>query len=250
MNLQNEISNTYSYTVGLDMLDGNGIMKPGGYQKIICDVIETHLDRIHLSVNDLAQYNMWWVLVSSSFEVITPIRSQMSLIGRTWHSAMDKMTFRRELVFTDLEGRPIFNAVTFTVLVNRTTRRILNPGKLDFDIGEPFPQFAMEGSSRFRSRCEMQICDSRRIYPSYIDRLGHTNNCRYSEFAYDALTTNEINNLAAMRRMDLYFMSELRLGDTFTVRRSSPEVSTGELIIDGVNDQTGKRSFACKMMFE
>ena len=249
MSIQNEASNTYSYTVGLDMLDGNGIMKPGGYQKIICDVIETHLDRIHLSVNDLSKYNMWWVLVSSSFEVITPIKPEMSLIGRTWHSSMDKATFRRELTFTDLEGSPVFNAVTFSVLLDRSTRRIVAPDNLEFDIGEPFPQFAMEGSSRFRNRCEMHNCDSRRIYPSYIDRLGHTNNCRYSEFAYDALTVNEIDNLAALRRMDLYFMSELRLGDTFTVRRNISEVSTGELIIDGVNDRNGKRSFACKMIF-
>lgn len=250
MDLKNEWLNTYDYTVVMDMLDSNGIMKPSGYQKIICDVAETHLNRIHLNVADLAKYNMSWVMVSSSFEIVNPIRSQLNLIGRTWHSAQEKLTFRRDLAFTDSLGKPLFNAATFTVLMDLSTRRIVNPDKLEFDIGEPFPQLTMEASSKLRSRCEMQTCDNRRIYPSHIDCLGHTNNCRYSEFAYDSLNTSELENLASMRRMDLYFMSELRLGDTFTVRRSSPQISCGELIIDGINDKTGKRSFACRMMFE
>lgn len=249
MNLQNEISNTYPYTVSMDMLNGNGIMKPGGYQTIICDVAEMHLSRIHLNVDDLAKYNMSWVLISSSFEIITPIRSELQLIGRTWHSAQDKLTFRRDLAFTDTDGRPLFNAATFTVLMDLTERRIVRPDKVNFDIGKPFPQFTTEASPKLRNRAEMTPCDHRRIYPSHIDCLGHTNNCRYSEFAYDALTMNELDNLEAMRRMDLYFMSELRLGDTFTVRRSAPELSAGELIIDGINDETGKQSFACKMLF-
>lgn len=250
MNLQNEASNTYDYTVSMDMLDGSGVMKPSGYQKIICDVAEMHLGRVHLSVGDLAQYNVSWVLVSSSFEIVAPIRSEMTLVGRTWHSEQNRLTFRRDLAFTDQEGRPLFNAVTFTVLMDLAARRIVPPDKAGFEIGEPFPQFTMEALPKLRSRPEMQVCDHRRIYPSHIDCLGHTNNCRYSEFAYDALTAGELSNLAALQRMDLFFTSELRLGDTFTVRRSSGEITEGELIIDGINDETGKQSFACKMLFE
>lgn len=249
MNLQNEASNIYRYDVSMDMLDGNVVMKPCGYQKIICDVAEMHLNRIHLNVDDLAKYNVSWVLVSSSFEIITPIRSEISLIGRTWHSEQNRLTFRRDLAFTDQEGRPLFHAATFTVLMDLTARRIVRSDRAGFEIGEPFPQFTMEASPKLRSRAEMQVCDHRRIYPSYIDCLGHTNNGRYSEFAYDALTPNELENLADMRRMDLYFTSELKLGDTFTVRRSSPEITGGELMIDGINDETGKQSFACKMLF-
>ena len=58
MNSQNESSHTYHYDVSMDMLDGNGVMKPCGYQKIICDVAEMHLNRIHLNVDDLAPYNV------------------------------------------------------------------------------------------------------------------------------------------------------------------------------------------------
>ena len=128
-NVNQESSCTYQCAVTMDMLNGDGLMKPGGYQKLICDVAEMHLDRIHLGVEDLANYHVAWVLISSSFEIIEPIRSEITVVGRTWHSALDKLTFRRELTFTDQADRPLFHAVTFTVLMDTTTRRIVRPDK-------------------------------------------------------------------------------------------------------------------------
>lgn len=249
MNLANEASYTYEYRVSMDMLNGSSLMKPSGYQTIICDVAEMHLSRIHLNIEDLAQYHVAWVLIASSFEIIEPIRSERKVIGHTWHSAQEKLTFRRDLTFTDEDDNPLFNAVTFTVLMDLTSRRIVRPDKAGFAIGEPLPRFTMEAAPKLRCRTEMQSCDHRRIYPSHIDCLGHTNNCRYSEFAYDALTEDELSHLDKLRRMDINFQSELRLGDTFTVRRGHLPDKSSHLIIDGINDQTGKPSFVCQMQF-
>lgn len=249
MELKNEASYSYPCRVTMDMLSGDGVMKPSGYQTLICDVAETHLSRNRLGVDDLAQYNVAWVLISSTFEILHPIRGEQNLIGHTWHSAQDRLTFRRDLTFTDEKETPLFHAATFTVLMDRSARRIVRPDRAGFDVGAPYPVFATEASLKLRIRCEMQPCDTRRIYPSHIDCLGHTNNCRYSDFAYDALTEEEIHRLADLRRMELNFLSELRLGDTFTVRRSAPRIENGELFIDGVNDGTGKQSFACHMTF-
>lgn len=248
-NVNQESSCTYQCAVTMDMLNGNGLMKPGGYQKLICDVAEMHLDRIHLGVEDLANYHVAWVLISSSFEIIEPIRSEITVVGRTWHSALDKLTFRRELTFTDQADRPLFHAVTFTVLMDTTTRRIVRPDKAGFDIGQPLPEFTMDAVPKLRFHADMQPFDNRRIYPSQIDRLGHVNNGRYSEFAYDALTAEELERLGSLRRMDLNFLSELRLGNTFTLRRALSDSAQGELLIDGVNDQTGRQSFTCRMLF-
>lgn len=249
MPLINEHSQTYPLDVSMDMLGGSGFMKPVGYQTLICELAERHLKCFHLNIDDLAQYNMSWVLVSSSFEICRPIQGQPRIIGRTWHSAQERLTFRRELTFTDSEGQPLFNAVTFSVLMDLSERKIIRPDTLPFDIGAPHEEFVMEASHKLHTHAQMQPCDTRRIYPSHIDCLGHTNNCRYSEFAYDALTRQELARLDQLRRVDLYFKSELRLGDTFTVRRGLDDASSNGLMVDGVNNATGKQSFACRMTF-
>lgn len=246
--IQSEISQIYPYDISMDMLNGNSLLKPCGYQTAICDVAEMHLNKFHMNINDFAPYHAAWVLISSAFEIVRPIDREMRIFGRTWHSEQSKLTFRRELTFTDEAGAALFNAATFSVLMDTRTRRILRPDRLEFSVGEATPQFTMEAEPKLRERAEMTKLESRKIYPSYIDCLGHTNNCRYSEFAYDALTDAELSDLRSLRRMEIYFMSELRLGDAFTVRRGRSEA--GEIIIDGMNNATGKTSFASKMRFE
>ncbi len=249
MTLNNESQCRYECTVGMEWLNGSGVMKPFGYQSLIMDVAGRHLRKFGIGVDDLLQKGMAWVLVSSSIEIIRPIEGEISLIGRTWHSEQDRLTFRRELCFSETDGTPLFNAATFSVLMDMSDRRIIRPDRLQFDIGQPHSEFLIEASPKLRFRDEMMPCDRRKIYPSCIDRLGHTNNCRYSEFAYDALTEPEIANLENMRRMDIFFKSELKPGEYFTVRRSADSVEKGELIIDGVNEETGRQSFVCRMVF-
>ena len=250
MTLCNESERSYSCAVGMEMLNGYGVMKPSGYQSLIMEISGRHLRQFAIGEDDLIQKGTAWVLVSSSIEILAPIRGEINLTARTWHSEQDRLTFRRELCFADDQGNNLFNAATFSVLMDMNDRRIIRPDRLNFDIGQPHSQFLLEASPKLRIREEMQPCDRRKIYPSCIDRLGHTNNCRYSEFAYDALTGEEIANLENMRRIDLFFKSELKPGEYFTVRRSSSQVEKGELMIDGVNEQTGKQSFACRMVFE
>ena len=250
MSLVNENECSYECVVVMDMLNGEGFMKPYAYQSLMMDVSGRHLQQFRLGVDDMLQKGMAWVLVSASIQIIRPVRSETTLIARTWHSEQDRLTFRRELCFTDLNGNPLFNAATFSVLMDINDRRIIRPDKLDFNIGEAHEEFLIEASPKLRIKDEMQICDKRKVYPSCIDRLGHTNNCRYPEFAYDALTESEIASLNRMRRMDIYFKSELRPGDIFTVRRNALSAGHGELIVDGVNDETSKQSFICRMVFE
>jgi acyl-ACP thioesterase len=207
-----------------------------------------HLKYLRLNTDDLEKYGMVWVLISSSFEIIRPICAPIRVLGHTWNSENSKFTFRREFTFTDEAGETLFNAATFSVLMDINARKILRPVNLPFDLSEPNASFTMEASSKIRNRATMTPCDSRKIYPSHIDGIGHTNNCHYSEFVYDAFTQSEIENLPNLRRMDLYFMSELRLGDSFTVRRGIDD--NGALIIDGINESSDKESFAGKIIFK
>lgn len=172
MELKNEASYPYPCRVGMDMLSADGVMKPSGYQSLICDVAETHLRRNRLGEDDLAAYHVAWVMVSSTFEILRPVRGECGLIGYTWHSAQERLTFRRDLTFTDEQGTPLFHAATFTVLMDLSARRIVRPDHAGFDVGAPHAVFATQASPKLRVRCDMQPCDRRRVYPSHLDSLG------------------------------------------------------------------------------
>lgn len=244
----NEESIIYPYDINMSMLNAEGIIKPGGYQAIMSDVAERHLKYLHLSIDELSKYGMAWVLISSSFEIIRPICGAIKILGHTWYSQQKGLLFRRDFSFTDEAGLPLFNAATFSVLIDLSKRKIIRPVNLPFNMSNPINILAMDASSHMRNKAAMSICDRRKIYPSYIDSIGHTNNNHYSEFVYDAFNESELKNLINISRIDLYFISELRLGDYFTVRRGFE--NDGTLIIDGLNESTGKESFACKITFK
>lgn len=246
--MKNEEAVVYTYDVNVNMLNGSRVMKPSGYQTLMNDVAEMHLKQINLTIDELAKFGMAWVLISASFEIINPICGTICVQACTWHSEQKGMTFRRDFAFTDQAGNPLFNAATYSVLLDLNTRRIIRPTGLPFDLGKPKKMLAMKASSHLRSKANMSPCDRRKIYPSHIDSIGHTNNCHYSEFVYDAFNENEIDNLLNMSRIDLNFISELKLGDYFIVRRGYEE--DGSLIIDGINESTNKDSFACRIKFK
>ena len=86
----------------------------------------------------------------------------------------------------------------------------------------------------------------RKVFNSYIDYLGHVNNCRYGEFAYDAFTDEERQNLARLKRMDFYFLSELRNKDTFSVLKT---YDGNKLLIRGYNNIKDNLAFDIIMEF-
>ncbi len=244
----NEDAIVYSYDVNVNMLNGSRIMKPCGYQTLMNEIAEMHLKQLDLTIDQLAKFGMAWVLISASFEIINPICSTLRVQAKTWHSEQKGMTFRRDFAFTDESGKPLFNAATYSVLLDLNTRKIIPPVGLPFDLGKPRKDYAMKAASRLRNKANMSPCDHRKVYPSYIDSIGHTNNCHYSEFVYDAFNEQEIDDLINMSRIDIAFISELKLGDKFIVRRGHEK--DGSLIIDGINETTGKESFACRIKFK
>ena len=78
----------------------------------------------------------------------------------------------------------------------------------------------MEASDRLRIKTpEDAPAETLRVRPSWIDGVGHVNNFRYGEMAYDALTDDQRAAVGALRRMELYFVSETHLGDAILLHR-------------------------------
>lgn len=222
-----------------------GVIKPVTYSNCIQSVAEHHLNALSLGNDFMAPQNLAWVLVGMTIDVPVPSFQGVSLIGTTWHAQTKGPYFRREFTFSDETGTLIFCGATFSVVMDLTTRHVLKHYTLPEEIGTGNPNFVLKDIRPvFRSKAEYTFCETRPVYNSYIDLLGHVNNTRYCEFAFDALSPEEIHR--PLRHIAINFTGELRLGETFSVYTGLLE---GTRYIKGVRNSDGKKSFDVAFTF-
>jgi acyl-ACP thioesterase len=207
---------------------------------------ERHLFQLNLNVDETMKYGLAWALIAMSVEVVTPIDNNMILYGNTWFSQHKGPYFRRELLFKDGNGRVMFKGATHSVLLDIEKRSVFRKKTIPFPMHEPTEIFLLDASPSLKMEAELQPVSERLVQPSYIDCLGHVNNCRYGEFAYDAFSVEEQNKLEGLRRMDINFISELRAGDRFTMKKG---YEGDKMFFQGYNNTKDDVSFNIVMHF-
>lgn len=244
--MQQEKDCTYELMTATSYLNQHKQLKPYAYQVLFEQMAERHLSDIGLNVDTTMQYGLAWALVSMSLEIIRPIEENMTLCASTWYSQHRGPYFRRELLFRDGTGRIMFQGSTHSVLLDMEKRTVFRKKVVPFPMHEPTEQFLVEASPTTKMETDLQLVEERIVKPSHIDCLGHVNNCRYGEFIYDTFTETEQEKLRALRRMDIYFQSELRQGDLFTISKA---VENGQMHFQGFNKSKEDISFQMIMHF-
>ncbi len=234
----------YTYEVNNETsdLNQNNILKPYGYQKLFSQVVDLHLDNINLSMDMTLERDLAWALVSLSVEIIEPVKGITKMHAQTWHSQRKGPFFRREFSFKNKEGKTLFHGSSFSVLLDINKRTIYRKRELPFDVIKPEPDgdFTIEASPTANVNSEFKKIHQRKIYNSHIDCLGHVNNIYYGKFAYDAFSEAECMNIHNLKRMDLYFKSELKNNDIFSILKA---YENNKIIIRGYNDARSENSF-------
>ncbi|MEI7885582.1 MAG: acyl-ACP thioesterase domain-containing protein [Clostridia bacterium] len=238
----------YKYELEVEVADLNedNLLKPYAYQRLFGQVAEQHLNRIEMNVETTMQSNLAWVLVAISIEIVKPVNGCMKLVANTWHSEKRGPFFRREVVFKDTNGEIVFHGSGFSVLIDVEKRTIYHKKELPFFISEPIREFTIEASPTNKTTVEYAKVDERQVYNSYIDCLGHVNNCRYGEFAYDVFTDEERMKLGSLKRLDIYFLSELRIRDIFSLHKA---YQANCLLIRGYNETKADKAFEVILSF-
>lgn len=244
--MNNEKDYIYEVVPDVSELNEYGLLKPYAYQNLFGIIAERHLNKINLNVDTTMKYGLAWVLISISLEIIKPVNGCNKLYAQTWHSQRKGPFFRRELLFKDEDSTLLFYGSTFSVLLDLETRNVFRKKEPPFYIDAAIKEFTMKASPYFKTALSFKEVDQRRVYNSHIDCLGHVNNTRYGEFAYDALCLAEKENIKKMKRYEVFFTSELRSNDTFSVQRASID---NQIIIRGVNNANRETSFDVLMDF-
>lgn len=220
---QDESTLVYPLDVEVSYLNDQQIMKPSAYQALFAQLAERHLITLGADSNVTMQHGLSWALISLSLEVRNPIHSCMRLNATTWYSQRKGPYFRRELVFAKEDGTVMFQGSTFSVLLDLESRTIHRKKEVPFPLNPPKETFCIDAEPRYRGGVAGSLLEARTARNSQIDSLGHVNNRHYGDFAFDALTEEELLAMSHLSRMDFYFISELRNQDSFQVYKAVEE---------------------------
>ncbi len=235
-----EFENEYDIAIDFSHFDSNGYLTPTGYQYIVNAVADKHLFKYDVAYETLIKLGISWVILSLTIDIVNPVRDRKKrLIGKTWYSQRKGIFFRREMSVQDEDGVHILNCTMYSTLLNLETRSIFRSRELPFKLMEPTEKFLIEAKPTFKEKYEYTLCEKRVVKRSYLDMLGHVNNGRYSEFCYDALTDEEAS-LARLSRFEIYFVSELKLSEEFSIHKS---ITDDKITVMGYNENLDKPAF-------
>ncbi len=238
MNTEQELS--YQVKVEFSHLDAHGYIKPHGYQHIINKVIDEHLASFDIDFTFCLEQQLSWILVALNVDIKKHVQGCANLHIKTWYNDRKRLHFRREVEAVDDTGEVVFVASVYSVLWNIQTQSVYRKAELPFELMPPHPEFRLNRSPVFKEQLTYTRAQQRRMRRSYIDALGHVNNCRYGEFAFDALAEKHAN-LANIGGFDIYFCSELKLDDVITIEEHIQD----KIVFHGYNETRQKTSFYC-----
>ena len=213
---------SYPLELGIAMFNGDGALKPDAYQALYMQAVEPHLANIKMDEARLMRdFGVAWVLVSMAVEIRRPVRADDRLTAQTWNTTeKTRLLFRREMIVRDAEGETVFTVATFSALLDLNARRVCTDRELIAKFALPAGETLMEASDRLRIKTpEDAPVETLRVRPSWIDGVGHVNNFRYGEMAYDALSDEQRAAIGTLKRMELYFVSETHADDEINLHR-------------------------------
>lgn len=239
----------YSYPVptGLAMYNARGAFYPAALQRMAVGVIEAHLEQIGWDAPKLVrEHGLSWVLLSFSAEVKKPLLPGVVYRAQTWHTHSKGPVFRREFCFTDQDGEIAVVGATFSSLLDVKKHRLCIDREILAQFQKVEREMLLDAEYRYRLTPPFEPVETRTVRPSWIDGLGHVNNMRYADLAYDALSAEEREKIDRFTRMDMWFLRELTADAAFTMEKYGEE---NAVTLRGVIDDGGKPSFVVKLVF-
>lgn len=220
-----ETGNAYPITLESSLFNERGALTISAYQRILSGISERDLMRTNIDVPSLiARFGVSWVMLSMSIEIHRPIRRDAQLYARTWHTGKAGFIYRREIGICDMEGNRAVSAATFFSLLDIQSRKLCMDPKVHKELTLPGGAELLEASSRLaKQELAFDPVEERSVRPSWIDYLGHVNNARYGELAYDALSDAQREAFSRLSRLELYFTRELRPGSGALMERAEQD---------------------------
>ena len=237
------------FQINAAAVDCYGRLKPSMLLLYIQEVATVHGSAMGVSHDVLAEKNLFWAILRTKVQITRLPRLDETIRLETWPMPTTRVAYPRSVVAYDQQGEEIFRAISLWVLMDRTSRAMVLPGKsgLAFTGTLRGNELAAPGSivpKVYENRT------SRTVRFSDLDRNGHMNNTRYLEWLYDVLPSG-FHRDHPLRELTICYLAEARENQTLDMNW---EIGADNLFTMEAQhrEQDGNehRVFAAKVLFD
>ena len=145
-----------------------------------------------------------------------------------------------------VDGKPVGECVSIWVLVRASDRKILRLESVEELQNTGGGELCKTKKlTKLRLPEEMKPASRRRMQYSDTDINGHVNNCRYADFACDALEMQDLAPGKYLSELQIGYLAECRPGDELEMQLAREE---DQYYVRGM-DEAGKSRFEASMIF-
>ena len=240
----------HDYTVTDAHVDCFGRLKPSMLLFFCQDVAGHHCLQLGADYDTLAEKNLFWAIVRQKVQITRLPMSGETIRVETWPMPTTRTCFPRSTVAYDSGGRELFRSIGLWVLMDRSSRAMVLPGKSDVTV-----QGLLTGTELMSpgplARKDFSNIHTRRVGYCDLDRNGHMNNTRYLEWMDDLLNSS-FHADHTPREFTVCYHNEAREGDNLHM---SWQVDENNLLqVESWREASGNgtptRVFAAQILFD
>ncbi len=193
--------------------DMTAAWRPSAVLEAMQETAEVHSCMLGAGWKALRNLNLAWVITRLEMEMdrYPAVGERVSV--ETWHRPVRRWFFPRYFMIRDSRDREIGRAASLWVLLDLRTRQMARPDQvaalmpdntdLPAPLGLPAPVTEVSGT--------LQVGSYTPLYTD-MDANGHVNNCRYADWACNALGLQALTDWE-LSRFQISFNSEVRPGE-------------------------------------
>ena len=192
-----------------------GRLKPSVLTQFIQEVSSVHASGLGADYDTLAQKDLFWAILRSRVQLTRMPHTGETITLKTWPMPTTRVAYPRSVIGYDAEGTEIFRAISLWVIMDRTNRTMVLPGKSGIAVsgilrGNELPS----PNSLAPVLCSASA--NRRVCFTDLDVNDHMNNTRYIEWAADLLPS-AFHKDHRLQDVTMCYLGEAREGDEVTI---------------------------------
>ena len=210
-----------SFTVTPERAGADGLCKLSALLYYCQEAAGGHCMLLGLDWDSLAKKDLFWALIRTRMEIVRLPKAGESVTVKTWPMPTTRTAFPRACEGRDGQGNILFRSTSLWVLMNKTSRMMLLPGKSDVTL-EGIILGTEPPAPGSLSPIPGQGSVIRQVADEDLDRNGHMNNTRYMDWVWEHLL-DSFPGIGAPGAFTACYLSEALPGQALTVSHRKEE---------------------------
>ncbi len=235
-----------TFTVTDLLCDRFGRLTPSGLLRCIQEVSGQHSVALGAGQECLDELDLFWAVLRTRVQITRLPEIGECFTVTTWPMPTTRSAYPRAAAAYDASGNELFRCITVWVLMNRSSRALVVPGKSGVEVagllrGLELPMPAGLPARPLTQRRSRSVCFTD------LDRNGHMNNTRYLDWIWDLLP-GEFHLSHPPRDLTVCYLSEAREGDSLLVQWDFPEPDCLQVDIHRETGAGDQRIFSARIL--